>query len=70
MHTQSVSNGTVNSILLSTQVFGAPNLSSAIFDYPIKFFFTPLEVRHAHYVVFIQDLVHQFAGKVPILMNN
>ena len=53
MHTQSVSNRTVNSILLSTQVFGAPNLSSAIFDYPIKFFFTPLKVRHAHNYVMI-----------------
>ena len=71
MHTQSVSNRTVNSILLSTQVFGAPNLSSAIFDYPIKFFFTPLKVRHAHnYVMFSQNLVQRFAGKVSILMNS
>ena len=47
MHTQSNSNTTVNSILLSIQLFGVPNLSSALLDYPVKLFFTPLNVSYA-----------------------
>ena len=52
--TQILSNRTVNSFLLSTQVFGASsNIFSGILQYPIKLYFTPLMVSHIAIIMYV-----------------
>ena len=56
--TQILSNRTVNSFLLSIQVFGASSsISSGTLQYPIQLYFTPLMVCHITSHTYIPILI-------------